>query len=160
MHLFLILNSGSSMVWAYSGNANDDATTGDSENCHAVCGVSQRKALEPSESGREQPSTGLLLGSAGAPAADTPVLRPLNQGTLKTFWFKNKQTRQMNIQTKTPTAAIRGQQFPKPRDKNGNSQAGMCFGCSQTRLSSVVRIRHDSSFSSTSLNPTFCQFLL
>lgn len=31
------------MVWAYSGNAYDDATTGDSENCHAVCGVSQRK---------------------------------------------------------------------------------------------------------------------
>lgn len=29
----------------------------------------------------------------------------------------------MAIQTKTPNAAIRGQQCPKPRDKNGNSQA-------------------------------------
>lgn len=37
------------MVWAYSGIANDDATTGDSKNCHAVCGVSQRKPLKPSE---------------------------------------------------------------------------------------------------------------
>lgn len=37
------------MVWAYSGIANDDATTGVSENCHAVRGVSQRKPLKPSE---------------------------------------------------------------------------------------------------------------
>lgn len=31
MHLFLVLNSGYSVVWAYSGNANGDATTGDGE---------------------------------------------------------------------------------------------------------------------------------
>lgn len=39
------------MAWAYSGIANDDATTGDSEKCHAVCGVSQRKAQEHLNSG-------------------------------------------------------------------------------------------------------------
>lgn len=53
----------------------------------------------------------------------------------------------MTIQTKTPNAAITGQQFPKPRDKNGNSQAcasaaarqgfPQCF-ISVTTLHSVV----------------------